>query len=366
MIQFALLVAGATLASGLVVGAALRRLPTLRLQLAGLGLLAVLLPLAAVVLSGVVMFQSDHDLTILAVAAASSTAAVVAALTLARSIGRGLEPLRRAAAELAAGDLAARAPSPDQRELVALAETFNEMAARLEELFDARTQLVAWASHDLRTPLANMQAMIEAIEDGLAEPEHYLPALYEQVRTLGELVDDLFELARIDAGALTLELRDAQLSGLVEACLRGLEAEAQARRIHLSADLGDAVTIRCAPDKVERVLFNLLTNSLRHTPADGSVAVRVQPRDGEVRVTVEDTGAGLAPDSAERMFDRFWRGDRARSSTRGGGAGLGLAIARGLVEAHGGRIWAEDRPGGGAIVSFTLPATRPAHEFIAS
>jgi signal transduction histidine kinase len=104
------------------------------------------------------------------------------------------------------------------------------------------------------------------------------------------------------------------------------------------------------------VLLNLLTNSLRHTPADGSVAVRVEPQPNEVRVTVEDTGEGLEPDSEQRAFDRFWRSDKARSSTRGGGAGLGLAIARGLVEAHGGRIWAENRPGGGARVSFTLPA----------
>jgi signal transduction histidine kinase len=112
------------------------------------------------------------------------------------------------------------------------------------------------------------------------------------------------------------------------------------------------------------VLLNLLTNSLRHTPADGSVAVRIQPTDGEVRVTVEDTGAGLDSDAEQRMFEGFWRGDRARSSS--GGAGLGLAIARGLVEAHGGRIWAENRPGGGASVSFTLPAVRPAGEFTAS
>jgi signal transduction histidine kinase len=366
VIQFALVVAGATLVSGLVAGAALRRLPALRLQLAGLGLLGVVLPLAAVVLSGVVMFESEHDLTILAVAAGSATAAVVAALTLARSIGRGLEPLRRTAAALAAGDLAARVPEPSQRELAGLAEAFNEMAARLEGLFDARTQLVAWASHDLRTPLANMQAMLEALEDGLAEPEHYLPALRDQTQTLAKLVDDLFELARIDAGVLTLELRDAQLSGLVHSCLQGLEAEAQARGVHLTADLDGAVTVLCAPEKVERILLNLLTNSLRHTPADGSVAVVVEPRQDEVQVTVEDTGAGLGPDSEQRIFERFWRGDRARSSTRGGGAGLGLAIARGLVEAHGGRIWAENRPGGGARFSFTLPATKSAGELSAS
>ena len=357
MIQFALMVAGATLATGLAAGAGLRRLPTLRLQLAGLGLLAVLLPLAAVVLSGVVMFESKHDLTILAVAAGSASAAVAAALILARSIGRGLEPLRQTAAALAAGDLRARAPEVPQAELAVVASTFNDMADRLEALFDARTQLVAWASHDLRTPLANMQAMLEAIEDGLASPEHYLPPLQEQTRTLARLVDDLFELARIDAGVLSLELRDAQLSGLVHSCLRGLEAEAESRGVHLSAHLREGITVRCAPEKVERVLLNLLTNSLRHTPADGSVAVRVEPRESDVQVTVEDTGAGLSWGSEEHVFERFWRGDRARTSATGTGAGLGLAIARGLIEAHGGRIWAENRPEGGARVSFTLPTS---------
>jgi signal transduction histidine kinase len=356
VIVFALVVAGATLAAGLLAAVAVGRLPTLRLQLVGLGLVAVLLPLAAVVLAGVVMFDSGHDLTILAVAAASATAAVAAGLAVARSIGAGVERLRHASARLAAGDLTARAPEPEQRDLATLAATFNEMAERLEELFDARTQLVAWASHDLRTPLANMQAMLEALEDGLGEPEQYLPALRDQVRTLGMLVDDLFELARIDAGALTLELHEAQLAGLVRTCLRGLEAEASARGVRLAAVVDDGVTVRCAPEKVERVLLNLLTNSLRHTPSDGSVAVRVEPRPGEVEVSVEDTGEGLGPESERRMFDRFWRGDAARSGARGAGAGLGLAIARGLVEAHGGRIWAENRPGGGARVSFTLPS----------
>jgi signal transduction histidine kinase len=356
MIGLALAVGGGTLLTGLLGGTALRRLPTLRLQLAAFGLLAVLLPLGAVVASGVVMYQSEHDLTILGVTAGAAAAAVAVALTVARSIGAGLDPLRRAAESVTTGDLGARAVVPRPRELATLADAFNGMAERLEELFDARTQLVAWASHDLRTPLANMQAMLEALEDGLVPPEHYLPALQEQVRTLGVLIEDLFELARIDAGALTLELRDAQLHGLVASCLRGLEAEAQARRVRLSADLDDAVTVRCAPEKVERVLLNLLTNALRHTPADGAVAVRAEPLPGEVRVSVEDTGSGLEPVTERRMFDRFWRADPARSSTGGGGAGLGLEIARGLVEAHGGRIWAENRPGGGARVSFTLPA----------
>ena len=356
MIGFAVVVAAATLVAGLLGALALRRLPTVRLQMIGLGLLAVTLPLAAVLLSGVAMFSSGHDLTILLVAVAASTVAIVGAIALARSISRSIERVRSAATAVADGDLTARAPDGGPAEVAELASSFNEMARNLESLFDARRQLVAWASHDLRAPLASMQAMLEAVEDGLAEPERYLPAMREQVRTLSGLVDDLFELARIDAGALTLEIGEAELAVLVESCLRGVEAEAEARQITVRALVDErAPTVRCAPDKVERVLYNLLTNALRHTPSDGSVAVVVEPLAEEVRVTVEDTGEGIAAEHERRVFDRFWRSDRARTPGRAG-AGLGLAIARGLVEAQGGRIWAESRPGGGARVSFTLPA----------
>jgi signal transduction histidine kinase len=335
MIQFALFAAGATLAAGLLAALIIRKAPTLRLQLIGLALVAVLLPLASVLLSGVVMFQSGHDLTILAVAAASSTAALAAAMLLARGFVRPIEELHRTSAALAGGDLTARAEPGGALELRELARSLNETAANLERLFEARRQLVAWASHDLRTPLASLQAMLEALEDGLASPDRYLPAMREQVRTLGILIDDLFELARIDAGALRLELRDAPLTPLVETCLRGFEAEAEAKRVRLEAHVDGTAAARCAPLQVERVLYNLLTNALRHTPSDGSVAVLVEPDASEVRVTVEDTGEGL-------------------TATDGGG--LGLAIAQGLVRAQGGRVWAENRPGGGARVSFTLPA----------
>jgi signal transduction histidine kinase len=356
MILFALVVAAATLLLGLVAAMLLRRVPTLRLQLAGLGLLAVVLPLAAVSISGAVMFSSGHDVVLLFVAASASTAALVAAVVLGRAIAGRIDRLRAVSEALARGDLAARAQEDGPAELAALASSFNEMAGDLERLFDARRELVAWASHDLRTPLASLQAMLEAVEDGLAEPDRYLPAMREQVRALSGLVDDLFELARIDAGLLTLEIREAPLSGLVESCLRGLEAEARARHVTLEARLHEgSPAVRCAPDKVERVLFNLLTNALRHTPSDGAVAVLVEPRDVEVQVTVEDTGEGLPADAARRVFERFWRDDAARSPAQGG-AGLGLAIARGLVEAQGGRIWAENRPEGGARISFTLPA----------
>jgi signal transduction histidine kinase len=342
-----------TLAVGLVAVGLLRLLPSLRLQLAGLAALAVCLPLASVLLSGWVAFHMGDDVKILAVAAASAAVAVLAALLLGRSILRTVERVRDASARLAAGDLSVRAPQSGPAEIADLAASFNEMAESLERLFDARRELVAWASHDLRTPLANMQAMLEALEDGLSDPEETLPVLGEQVAVLSTLVDDLFELARIDAGALTLEPREARLEPVVEACLRGVEADARRRGVGLASNVPDGLSARFAPEKVERVLFNLLTNALRHTPSDGSVAVRAEQLEREVRVSVEDTGEGLGDEARTRMFDRFWRGDPARAAR---GSGLGLAIARGLVEAHGGRIWAENRPEGGARVSFTLPA----------
>jgi signal transduction histidine kinase len=337
MIEFALIVAGATLAAGLLSALVLILLPSASLRLTGLALVCVALPLTAVSVSGTVMFSSGHDMTLLFVAAASSSAAVFAGLVVARSIARPVQRLRTASTELSAGDLRARAPESGPRELADLGAAFNEMAANLEKLFDVRRQLVAWASHDLRTPLASMQAMLEALEDGLVEPEQYLSSLREQVRVLSTIVDDLFELARIDAGVLTLELAEAQLDLLIEACLLGIEPAAVARKITLTADVDDSPAVLCAPEKVERVLYNLLANALRHTPTDGSVAVRVRPLANEVCVTIEDTGGGFSGESVR-------------------GSGLGLAIARGFVEHQGGRLWHENLPGGGASISFTLPA----------
>ncbi len=352
MIGLAVVVAAATLAAGVLVALALRLLPSVRLQLAGLALLAVTLPLAAVFLSGWAMFHMGDDVKILAVAAGSASVAVAASLLVAQTIAQRIGRLGKASKDLAAGNLDVRGEEAGPRELRDLARSFNAMAAELQRLFDARRELVTWASHDLRTPIASIQAMLEAVEDGLAPAEQYWPELQQQARTLALRVDDLFELSRIDAGALTLELREAELGGLVDACVRSLAAEAASRGVRLEART-TAARVRCEPDKIERIVLNLVTNALRHTPSDGAVAVVVSTTGPEVEVSVEDTGEGLAAGAEQTMFDRFWRGDRARSSD---GAGLGLAIARGLVEAHGGRIWAERRREGGAKVSFTLPA----------
>jgi len=355
VIEFALIVSAGTLAAGVALALALRLLPTVRLQLVGLALLAVGLPLAAVILGGLVMFHMHDDVEILVVAAASASTGLAAALLVGRGIARRIRGLEAAAERLSSGELKARAPTSSPRELANLGEAFNTMAANIEALFDARRQLVAWASHDLRAPVASIQAMLEATEDGLASIEEYLPALRQQTHALGTLIDDLFELARIDAGALTLELSETQLPQLVSHCVSGLEADARARKIRLESQLDEALPdVRCAPDHVQRVLLNLVTNALRHTPSDGSVLVRARQHARELEVSVEDTGVGLSPEAQQRMFERFWRGDASRTRATGG-AGLGLAIARGFVEAQGGRIWAENRLEGGARFAFTLP-----------
>lgn len=355
MIGVVLLLGLVTLVAGVAAALALRLLPSLRLQLAALAVLAVVLPLGVVLASGWVMFHMHDDVKILTVSVAAALSALIGALLLARWIVEPIERLRATSARVAGGDLGARAPSVGPRELSQLGSSFNEMADSIEQLFDARRHLIAWASHDLRTPLASLRAMVEAVEDGLASPAEYLPAISEQVDNLSRLVDDLFEVACIDAGVLSLELRDAPIDELVVSCLRGVDAEARARNVSLEARLDPSrPVVRMAPEKVARVLSNLLTNALRHTPTDGAVAVTVDADSEHVVVAVEDTGKGLSPTAARRMFERFWREDDSRGR-KSGGAGLGLAIAQGLVQAQGGQIWAENRSGGGTRVAFTLP-----------
>lgn len=353
IIELVIVLGLSTLVVGIGAAFALRLLPTLRLQLVALAFLAAVLPLGTVLASGLVMFHMQDDVKILMLSSTAAVASVVPALLLARWILAAIDRLHDSSARLAGGDLGARAPQAGVRELAELGSSFNQMAASVEELFDARRQLVAWASHDLRTPLASINAMLEALEDGLVPLEQYLPSLRDRVHVLSRLVDDLFELARIDAGALTIDLQDARLDRVVAGCLRGFDAQARVQQVSLEARLSEPLpAVRCAPDKVERVLLNLLTNALHYTPSDGAIAVSVRAEKYEVEIAVEDTGSGIEPGNERRMFDRFWRADTSRSSD---GAGLGLAIAQGLVEAQGGRIWAENRPGGGTRVAFVLP-----------
>jgi signal transduction histidine kinase len=356
VIRAVIIAVASVLVGGAASAVALRRVRAIKGQLLLLGIGAALLSAAAVVIAGLVMF-STHDLIALVVLAAASagTSAALAGFLAARIAAR-VSRFHDAAAELADGNLTVRIPEEGPEELRGLAVSFNAMAAGLARLFETRRNLVAWASHDLRAPLAALQAMIEALEDGVGEPDRYLPEMRTQVRTLSMLVDDLFELSRIETGTLTLALIDVSLAELAAQCVRSLRPTAERRGVRLAIENDQtSARARCDPDKLERVMLNLLTNALRHTPQDGSIAVRVVADGDAVQVAVEDTGRGIAPDAIDRVFESFWRADPSRGQATGG-AGLGLAIARGLVEAHGGRIWAENRPEGGARFSFTVPA----------
>jgi signal transduction histidine kinase len=341
-----LVIGASTLGVGLLAALVLRMLPSVHSQLVGLALLAVALPLGTVLVSGVVVFNMGDKAEVFAVAAAAGVAGVIT---------RPLERVRTAAGRLAAGELDERAPKGGPTEIAELAASFNAMADHLEEIFDARTQLVAWASHDLRAPITSLQAMLEAIDDNVVEPEHYLAALRGQVRLLSSLVDDLFELASIDAGA-SLDMVTVDVGDLVADCVCRFDLEAGARGITLQCFRHTAdATAWCAPDKVERVLTNLVTNALRHTPSGGRITVSVAQAAGVVIISVEDTGVGIPDGTNEQIFEPFFRGDSARSPSAGR-AGLGLAIARGLIEAQGGRIWAESPTEVGARICFVLPA----------
>jgi signal transduction histidine kinase len=222
------------------------------------------------------------------------------------------------------------------------------------EMEEMRRGLVAAASHDLRTPLASLRLLVEAIDDGVATGEtrdRYLTEVRTHVGVLSDLVDDLFELSRIEAGDISWTMRQVELGDLIGDTVAAMRAPAAERGVRIAAELpAGEVVAEANAEKVQRVLFNLIQNGIRHTPADGSVTVRARRRGGGVEVEVADDGEGIPSADGERVFEAFYRGDAARGED---GAGLGLAISRAIVEAHGGKIWLE--PGTpGTKVHFTL------------
>jgi signal transduction histidine kinase len=249
------------------------------------------------------------------------------------------------------------------------------MAAQLQASIEreraqemARREMVAAVSHDLRTPLTTIRAMVEAVTDGVvAEPadvQRYLALIRGEVQHLSALIDDLFELSQIESGALRLDLSPTSVPELVAQTVETYAAPARQAGVVLEHASDPGIPpVRADAARLMRVLRNLLDNALRHTPAGGRVRVEahLDARGGgpAVRVSVRDTGPGLPDGDVERVFERFYRGARARSRTeRTEGAGLGLTIARGLVQAHGGRMWAERPPApqpAGAVFHFTLP-----------
>ena len=276
--------------------------------------------------------------------------------TAARGFRRFAAPLGDlidAAEKVEAGDYGVRVRARGPRELRSLATAFNSMSGRLESSERERRRLLADVTHELRTPLTIMQGNLEALLDGVypADAEHMQPIL-EETRVLSRLVDDLRTLSLAEAGALTLHRESTDVAQLLTDTVASFRAQADATGVVLETAIeGDLPQTDIDPVRVREVLSNLLSNALRYTPRGGTIRVGAAGSAARIRIFVNDTGPGIAADAMPHVFDRFYKSDESR------GAGLGLAIAKSLVVAHGGEISVASEPGQGTEMRFTLPVS---------
>jgi len=343
---------------------------SLRLRFGAVAALASCFALSNLVVLSWAMFVNPHDAALLGALLVYSVAVGMAvALLLGKSTAAAVERLEHAAHRLGRGDLTARTDDDEPAmvdsggpELWMLARTLDEMAERLQQAQarerDAeavRRDLISAVSHDLRTPLASLRAMVEAVADEVIDdPASLRRYSFEMGRSVGQLsklVDDLFELAQLEAGVIATETRRSRLGEIVETALATVAVPAAEKGLRLVAEVDTTADLTCSP-RLERVLLNLLHNAVQHTPANGTVRLAATLRDDWIELAVEDTGSGIRREDLDRVFDPFFRADPAR---HGPGAGLGLALARRIVEAMGGRISAESVAAGGARFAVSLP-----------
>lgn len=317
------------------------------------------------------MFISLHDAALAVVLVIYATLLTLTfGYFVAQNLSAGIKSITDAARKVQDGDLSAAAPYTGRDEIARLAQAFNRMTERLrhardqeQKLDQARRDLIAWVSHDLRTPLTGIRARAEALSDGVVsdprEVAAYLGAIHRDTEAMSRLIDDLFEMATIDAGGLKLNVVDVALSDLISDTIESAQIVAQQRGVALSGSVAaDVDPVRLSPQHIQRVLNNLVSNALAHTPAGGRVAVRATREGQRVRVSAQDTGEGIRAEDLPRVFERFYRGQSSRTRDEQNGAargmGLGLVIARAIVEAHGGEIGIESEPGRGTTVWFLL------------
>ncbi len=343
--------------------------PTLRWTLLGGYGLASILTFFNVWFSAQLMFASQHDLLLAIVLLVfAGGIAMILGYFLSSTVTERINLLRSAAEKLSQGDLQTRVPVSGRDEVAALSTAFNQMAEQLQaadrkqrELESLRRDLIAWVGHDLQTPLTSMRAILEALSDGVVEePEmvkRYLSTARRDVMSLSALIDDLFQMSQLDAGGFPLHRAPASLSDLVSDTLESFSQLAKQQEITLEGEVEyDVDPVLMDTQAIGRVFNNLISNALRHTPANGLVSIRVRRAGTGVEVSVSDTGEGIRSQDLPRIFERFYRGDASRSRNSGtGGAGLGLAIAQGIVRAHGGEIQVQSKPGKGTQFTFYIP-----------
>jgi histidine kinase len=294
----------------------------------------------------------------LAIAATASVfAALLVSLFISRRIVAPVQTLNTASQHIADGRYNKRVEIAGEDELAQLATSFNQMASQLEEVENKRRQLIGDVTHELRTPLTSIKGYMEGLVDGVlpATPETY-NQIHNEASRLARLVDDLQELSRVEANAFSLDIRPTDFPSLVQTIIKRLLPQATTKRIILRSNLpANLQHVLADEDRITQVLTNLVANALQYTPEDGTVTISAIQKENEVLVSVKDTGIGIPPEHLQNLFTRFYRVDKSRSRNAGGGSGIGLTIAKHLVEAHGGHIWVEsDGDGKGSTFSFSL------------
>jgi signal transduction histidine kinase len=318
-------------------------------------------PGVAARISATFRFLGDFWWQFLLAGALAAGIALVVARWLARGMTQPLRDMAAAAHRMETGDYTTRVHTRSRDEVGQLATAFNRMSAELENLERSRRDLLANVSHELKTPITAIRAHLENLLDGVEDPDpHTLQVMLAQTERLGRLIEQLLELSRLESGELPLQREDLALAPLVTQVLSEIEVARSDRGVAVDSELPDDLpAVDADPERVHQVLFNLLDNAVRFTPSGGAVTVSAHRQNGSVEVQVADTGVGIPQEHLPRLFERFYRADPARSR-EDGGTGIGLAIARSVVEAHGGHISAVSEPGKGSVFTFDLPVASAA------
>ena len=306
-------------------------------------------------------FRASMFESLIYAVAASVFAALLVSIFLSRRIVAPVRDLTDASQRLSDGHYDERVRVDGSDEIAQLAARFNQMAAQLEQVESMRRQLIGDVTHELRTPLTSIKGYMEGLVDGVlpSTPETFNQIHHEADR-LSRLVDDLQELSRVEAKAYSLDFRSVTVSNLVQTTVKRLSPQATAKRIGLRSSLpADLPHILADEDRITQVLVNLVANAIQYTPEGGDVTISAARHEDEIYISVKDTGIGIPPEHLANLFTRFYRVDKSRSRNAGGGSGIGLTIAKHLVEAHGGKIWAESTgEGQGSTFSFSLKIAR--------
>ncbi|MBK9923872.1 MAG: HAMP domain-containing protein [Anaerolineales bacterium] len=292
---------------------------------------------------------------------ASVLAALLVSLFLSRRIVEPVRTLIDASQHIADGHYEERVQVNGSDEIAQLATRFNQMTAQLEQVELMRRQLIGDVTHELRTPLTSIKGYMEGLVDGVlpSTPETF-DQIHREADRLSRLVDDLQELSRVEAKAYSLDLRSVTVPDLVQTTVKRLSPQANAKRINLRSSLpADLPPLQADEDRITQVLVNLVANAIQYTPEGGDVTISAARQADEIHVSVKDTGIGIPPEHLANLFTRFYRVDKSRSRSAGGGSGIGLTIAKHLVEAHGGHIWAESTGDGqGSTFTFSLKVAK--------